>query len=122
MAKVALVDNDETVRLRMGDEIHRRLTGVDVKHYSTGDMFLGDYPTEGPFDVVFLDHSIPGKSARDVLEEMKNSGYPTEIVCLLGSYSAYEDKRELRERFRIGYISKPFKMDEIITFCKKRGL
>lgn len=124
MARVAVVDDEEQNRKLLARALGRFFPEDGIKIYETGDAFLDAYPTDGPFDAIFLDHTMPGRNGTEVLEAMKESDYPTDAVCMNSGllHTEFGAVEALKDRFGIGYIKKPAQLSEYVAFCESRGM
>lgn len=71
-----------------------------------------------PFDLVFLDITLPGKDGFEVLREIKNLDATVDVVML----TADDKARTAMKAMEIGafhYITKPFDKDEILLITRR---
>jgi CheY-like chemotaxis protein len=91
--------------------------GVEFKAVNTpltaAEVFIDYQP-----DVVILDIVMPGKDGIDVLNDIMNSGIPTNIVLISGVSEGYLRLGEAIARFHGGnpvrVLKKPFRHGELV--------
>jgi len=124
MSKVAIVDDESAVVCFLNLLVETISPEADCWQYETGDAFLEAYTTDGPFDAVLLDKSMPGKHGTKVVEEMAEHCYPTDNICMLSSdvYTQPEVFKALKEKYGIEYLSKPADIEDIMDFLRRKGI
>jgi len=108
--KVLLVDDDE-INLKIGANTLKKLS-FDVTISNSGEDAISKV-IETKYDVIFLDDVMPGMNGPKTLDELKTiDNFNTPVVMVTAS--TYEDvKDKLKEHGFNGYLSKPFKVDDI---------
>lgn len=112
-ASVLVAEDDEGFR----DIVARRLERDGYEVYLTGSgdaalrMVLGGWPIDS-FDVLILDHHMPGRNGLDVLERLRAENDTTPAVIM----TAFPDADVLVGARRCGatVLVKPFSLD---TLC-----
>ena len=83
--RILLVDDTADIRVML--RLQLQMGGVDFQEASSGEEALalcgGD-----PFDLIVLDHRMPGLTGIDVARRLRGDEYPSPIIM----YSAYVDQ------------------------------
>ena len=114
MAKILVVDDDQTTRVVIGDMIAERVPGVWLRYAADGPETL-EYVNDDPPSLVVLNIMMPGKTGIEVLAEMRAAGQEVPVVLTSG----YVRREELLERKvlddpRVRFLRKPFRVDDLI--------
>jgi len=88
------------------------LDGHRVKYALTGRDAVDLVKKDG-FNVVFLDIVMPGVPSIDVLEEIKKISPETKVVMITGKLMDKDLLGELMQKGAVGYLQKPFKIEDI---------
>ena len=117
MAERLLIVDDEIAITRIVGSIAAEL-GVDFKALNTS-LTAAEVFVEYQPDVVILDIVMPGKDGIDVLNDIMNSGIPTQIVLTSGVSEGYLRLGEAIARFHGGnpvrLLRKPFRHHELVA-------
>ncbi|MEO7842050.1 MAG: response regulator [Candidatus Eisenbacteria bacterium] len=113
MSKSVLIVDDETLLCRtlanaIRDAGHRAVTADSAE----AAMHLL-FPTHR-FDVVLLDHRLPGRTGLELLERMREEGQSTPAVLM----TAYETATMRSRAFDLavaGFFRKPFNLAELLA-------
>ncbi len=73
---------------------------------------------EAPPDIVLCDIRMPGMNGMALLERVKKDS-PDTIVILMTAFGSIDSAVEAMKRGAADYITKPFKMDEILVVLEK---
>ena len=73
---------------------------------------------QNPFDIVFLDMTMPEKSGIEVLKEIKEIRSDLPVVMMSG-YSLQEQKDEAVRLGACGCLKKPFEVEDIRRVIKQ---
>lgn len=113
--RVLVVDDEEFVRLLVAQILGR--AGYELDFAADGEAALARVEARRP-DLVILDLMMPGMNGWTVLERMRRKPDMPPVVMLTahGSYDAFT--RGVREGV-VGYISKPFSLDELLLTCSR---
>jgi two-component system alkaline phosphatase synthesis response regulator PhoP len=111
MAKILLVEDEESVRVAIQDrllsEAHRVQTAEDGPQALT-------MAGSGHFDVIILDVMLPGKSGFDVCRDLREQGNHTPVLMLTARGQLIDKVLGLK----LGaddYLTKPFEMLELLA-------
>ena len=106
--KILLVDDDPDILSGVGDRL--RSYGLDVRCESTAAGCFAALRQETP-DLLLLDIRLPDGNGLDILSDLKAT-YPALPVLIISSSTRTAERESLR-RGAQGFISKPFKMEEL---------
>jgi CheY-like chemotaxis protein len=68
------------------------------------------------FDIVFLDIIMPGVSAVEVLEKIKEISPKTKIVAISGQLIDRNLRESVQKRGAVDILQKPFKIEDIMKY------
>lgn len=107
--KVLLVDDDQTLLEVMSMKLrHVGYEAEGVSNSSTGYQMA----TNGTYDVIVLDVTMPGRSGLDICRDLRAQGNFTPILILSG----HIDKVHIVRGLELGaddYLTKPFSYNEL---------
>ncbi len=112
MSKSVLIVDDETLLCRTLANAVRDAGHQAVTADSAEAAMLLLFPTHC-FDVVVLDHRLPGRTGLDLLERMREEGQATPAVLM----TAYETASMRSRAFDLavaGFFRKPFNLAELL--------
>ncbi len=108
---IAIVDDEESVRLALARMLRASLFKVDV--FESGEEFLHSLWTSRP-DCVVLDFQMPGLTAHDVQLALKEAEISLPIIVVTA-----HDELALRERClangAFAYLAKPLPRKDLIA-------
>ncbi len=113
--KILAIDDEPNIRLLIQNEF--QLEGFEVTIAKDGEEGLALFDQQ-TFDIVLLDIKLPRMSGIEVLKKVKGKAPLTEVFMITG----YGDIKTAVESLKLGareYITKPFKLDELITLVKE---
>jgi DNA-binding NtrC family response regulator len=113
--RILAIDDEPNIRRLIQNEF--QLEGFEVNTAKDGEegLSLLEHQT---FDIVLLDIKLPRMSGIEVLRKLKLKAPLTEVFMITG----YGDIKTAVESLKLGareYITKPFKLDELITLVKE---
>lgn len=111
---ILLVEDEEAVRITLGDRLRREGFLVDMA--CDGEEAL-EKATTLPFDLIILDIMLPFKSGFDACRDIRQAGIATPILLL----SARSDTVDKVVGLKLGaddYVSKPFEAAELLARCE----
>jgi DNA-binding NtrC family response regulator len=112
---VAVIDDEEIVRVRLKKALTKE--GYTVETYGSGEEFLAALE-HSPFDLAFLDISLPGINGLEVLRHVKPRFPDMEIILITG-YSSIESVIESIRQGAFYYVAKPLRLEEIRHLASK---
>jgi DNA-binding NtrC family response regulator len=113
--EVMVLDDESIVCERVKDFLDKK--GILTETYTDSQSALNRIK-EKSFDVIVTDVKMEGPSGLDVLMTVKRENYRSEVIMITG-YSPFESYREAEAVGVFGYITKPFKMDDLYQRIKK---
>lgn len=108
MAKILIVDDEDTVRNNLFDLFAYRHTCHAAE---TAEQALA-YLSAEQYDVVVTDYHMPGLSGLDVLTHVKETQEQTQVILISG-LATTERAQELIQMGAFDYVVKPFTLSEI---------
>lgn len=118
-AKILVVD-DVPLNIKVAKTLLRK-TAVRIDTAESGEECIGKI-TENYYDVILLDHQMPGMDGIETLHKMQNMGnHPninTPVVALTANYSAGARSMYMSEGFS-EYLAKPFTITSLQSMLLK---
>ena len=114
MLRVAIVDDEATVRARLKRLLEKE--GYTVEAFATGSPFLQMSARE-PFAIAFLDIKLPDMDGLDLLARIKSRQSDIEIIMMTG-FGSIDSAIKAIKRGAYHYVTKPFKLEEIRLLAK----
>jgi DNA-binding response OmpR family regulator len=108
---ILLVDDEEALRLTVGDRLRKEGYGVHCASDAESGLKKA---TSLPFDLMILDVMLPGHNGLDLCQEIRFAGLDTPIL-LLSARSEIEDKIIGFKSGADAYVTKPFNMLELVA-------
>ena len=112
--KILAIDDEQNIRHLIRNEF--MLEGFDVTSAKSGEEGLGFLDSQD-YDVVLLDLKLPKMSGIETLKLLKRKNPRSEVIMITG----YGDIHSAVESVKLGardYVTKPFKLDELLTLVK----
>ena len=112
---ILAIDDEQNIRHLIKSEFS--IEGLSVTTAWSGEEGLKLFDTE-KFDVVLLDINLPKLNGVEILKRLKRKSPGTEVIMITG----YGDIKSAVESIKQGardYITKPFKLDEILALVKQ---
>lgn len=106
---VLLVEDDVNLREITSRELRR--AGFDVTEVADGERALEHIKREGA-DVVLLDLRLSGMDGADVLRNIRDNGWDTEVI-IITAYSTVQSAINCMKLGAYDYIEKPYEMDRL---------
>ena len=117
MTKIMIVDDEPDLRKMLG--IMMKNEGYDTEMAVDGSDFLEKADSFNP-DIVTLDVMMPGLTTLEILGRLKGKKSNPKIILVTVVRFTEEEKKSLYEAANVvGYIKKPFEIDDIIDTIKK---
>jgi DNA-binding NtrC family response regulator len=112
--KILAIDDEQNIRHLIRNEF--MLEGFEVTTAKSGEEGLG-FVDGQDYDVVLLDLKLPKMSGIETLKLLKRKNPRSEVIMITG----YGDIHSAVESVKLGardYVTKPFKLDELLTLVK----
>lgn len=113
--KILAIDDERNIRRLIQNELS--LEGFEVMTAANGEEGLERFAAGG-IDVVLLDIKLPGMSGIQTLRAIKETTHDAEVIMVTG----YGDIHSAVESMKLGardYITKPFKLDELLALIRQ---
>ena len=107
--RTLVVDDDLPVRRVVRRALERE--GATVEEASDGPTALRRH-AEAPFDVIILDHFLPGMSGLEILQAIRQRDTDVHVIMLTGAGGEADLVRALAEGAD-DYVAKPFSVREL---------
>ena len=108
--KILIVDDKESQRFVLKGFLLRE--GYMVGEAENGIKAL-ECVKDHHFDIILLDHKMPGMNGVDVLKEVKRTN-PEITVVIISAYGTIERAVEAMEAGAFYYITKPVELDKLL--------
>jgi len=119
MAKIMVVDDESDMREMM--DIMMKKEGYETELAVDGSDFLEKVDGFNP-DVVTLDVMMPGLTTWEILGKLKGKKSKPKVILLTVVQFTEEEMQNLYESANVvGYIKKPFELDDLIGSIKKHA-
>lgn len=112
--KILAIDDEQNIRHLIRNEF--MLEGFDVTTAKSGEEGLG-FVDGQDYDVVLLDLKLPNMNGIETLKLLKRKNPRSEVIMITG----YGDIHSAVESIKLGardYVTKPFRLEELITLVK----
>lgn len=107
--RVAVVDDETTVCLRLKEVLNAE--GYTTETFQAGKPFW-DRMATFPFQIVFLDLSLPDINGMQILTRLKAHHAEVEVIIITG-HGTIDSAIEAIKKGAYHYITKPFKLEEV---------
>ena len=107
---VLLVDDDESVRAVLGEQL--RELGFEVDEVGDGNSAIERLKANGAYDVMLTDFAMPGMNGLDTIRQAKNER-PTLRTLLMTGYADESAVAHIREHVSI--IRKPINVRDLLS-------
>jgi CheY-like chemotaxis protein len=110
---ILVADDEESVRLLVDRALTRQ--GASVILAKDGKEALEIYRLRrSEIQLILLDLTMPGMSGEDVLMGLRELG-ATQSIVIMSGYGEQETMKRCAELGVVGFVSKPFEIETIIT-------
>ena len=124
-----IVDDDKNIRILLGMFLAAYGNSQSAASGEEALEIFSRTSSDEPFDVVFLDITMPGLSGHEVAERMReiereksNNGPEFKLIMA----SAYDDAENIRKCYEVtkadGFLVKPFYEEEVVEQLTKLGI
>ena len=115
MARILLAEDDEIMRVTLGDRLRQNNWIVDeAENGREAVQFL----RRNQYQVIVSDIRMPGLDGISLLEEVKRSTPDTDVI-LMTAYGSVDDAVSCLKKGATDYILKPFDMDDLTIRIKR---
>ena len=113
--RILAIDDEQNIRHLIQSEFS--LEGFSVTTAGSGEEGLKLFDSH-EFDVVILDINLPKTNGIEILKRLKQKSTHVEVIMITG----YGGIKSAVESIKLGardYVTKPFKLDEILSLTKQ---
>jgi len=109
--RILVVEDETELRELLGRALKRQGHAVDLAADGTDGLHLA---TEYPIDLAIIDLGLPGESGMEIVRQLRERElkYP---VLILTARSDWQDKVEALEIGADDYVTKPFRIEELMA-------
>jgi DNA-binding NtrC family response regulator len=111
---VMVVDDEQIVCERLKE--HLEGSGYGVATFTDSRAALRALEEER-FHVIVTDLKMAGPTGLDVLHNVRQGGYPTQVIIITG-YASLEAAREAKAMDAYGFLCKPFQLKDLTKLVK----
>lgn len=112
---ILVVDDDRELRETIGEILHG--AGFAVHAAASGEEALAVLQQQS-FDLVLVDMIMPGIGGQELLPLLKRQA-PRSKVIMITAFATVENAVEAMRRGADDYLTKPFKVDELLTAVRR---
>ncbi len=109
--RILVVEDETELRELLGRALKRQGFAVDLAADGIDGLH---FAVEYPIDLAIIDLGLPGQSGMDIVRKLREQGhkYP---VLILTARSDWQDKVEALELGADDYVTKPFRIEELMA-------
>jgi DNA-binding NtrC family response regulator len=112
---VLVVDDEEIVCDRLKNHLEK--DGFRVETFTDSRRALAALEDER-YDVIVTDFKMAGATGLDVLHNVRNRGYPAQVIIITG-YASMEAAREAEAVGAFDFLCKPFELKTLSKLVKR---
>jgi two-component system response regulator PhoP len=109
--RVLVVEDETELRELLGRALKKEGFAVDLCADGTDGVF---YATEYPIDLAIVDLGLPGQSGMDIVRAVRKRERKFPIL-ILTARSDWQDKVQALEMGADDYVTKPFRLEELMA-------
>lgn len=109
--RILVVEDETELRELLGRALKRQGFAVDLCADGTDGMH---FATEYPVDLAIIDLGLPGESGMEIVRAVRGQGHKYPIL-ILTARSDWQDKVEALEIGADDYVTKPFRIEELMA-------
>jgi len=109
--RILVIEDEKELRELLGRALKKIGYAVDLIEDGDEGLF---YATEYPVDLAIVDLGLPGRSGMEIVRELRKRelSYP---VLVLTARSDWQDKVQALELGADDYVTKPFRLEEVMA-------
>lgn len=115
--RILIVDDEESVVFFLGENLAELGPGYVVETAGSGEEALIKMASR-PFDLVVTDLRMPGVDGLDLLRTIRTT-HPNTRLILMTAYGSDQVEAEARRLQVYRYITKPFKVEDLVDTVRK---
>ncbi|MCX6571247.1 MAG: response regulator [Candidatus Aminicenantes bacterium] len=115
--KILIVDDDKRIVLLLASRLKANNYEIAVAYDAL--QAVAQAFSEKP-DLILLDMKMPAGSGVSVMDDLRNSTNTALIpVIVITAYPSIEIQQKVKEMGAVGFISKPFKAEDLLPRIRK---
>lgn len=115
--KILIVDDDKQIVLLLASRLKANNYEIAVAYDAL--QAVAQAFSEKP-DLILLDMKMPAGSGVSVMDDLRNSTNTALIpVIVITAYPSIEIQQKVKEMGAVGFISKPFKAEDLLPRIRK---
>lgn len=109
--RILVIEDEEALRELLGRALKREGHATDLAADGTDGLH---YATEYPVDLAIIDLGLPGHGGMEIIRSVRQRGlkYP---ILVLTARSDWQDKVQALELGADDYVTKPFRIEELMA-------
>jgi len=109
--RILVIEDENELRELLGRALKKQGHAVDLCADGIDGLF---YATEYPIDLAIVDLGLPGRSGMEIVREVRQRElvYP---ILVLTARSDWQDKVQALELGADDYVTKPFRLEEVLA-------
>lgn len=109
--RILVIEDETELRELLGRALKKEGFAVDLCADGVDGVF---YATEYPVDLAIVDLGLPGRSGMDIVRDVRrlDKRFP---ILILTARSDWQDKVQALEQGADDYLTKPFRLEELIA-------
>lgn len=116
-----LIAEDEYSNFQLIRRLLEKYYDVDIIYAKNGQEAIDLCESNQNIDVIFMDIRMPIKSGVQAFREIRDKGFLMPIIALT-AFALVEERRNIESAGFDGYITKPYKKEDIIEVLEKLNL
>lgn len=109
--RILVVEDETELRELLGRALKKEGFAVDLCADGVEGVF---YATEYPIDLAIIDLGLPGRSGMDIVRDVRRQDKKFPIL-ILTARSDWQDKVQALEQGADDYLTKPFRLEELVA-------
>lgn len=109
--RILVIEDEQELRELLGRALKKLGYAVDLIDDGIEGLF---YATEYPVDLAIIDLGLPGRSGTDIVREVRSKELLFPILVLTAR-SDWQDKVQALELGADDYVTKPFRLEEVMA-------
>jgi len=109
--RILVIEDEQELRELLGRALKKLGYAVDLIDDGIEGLF---YATEYPVDLAIIDLGLPGRSGTDIVREVRSKELSFPILVLTAR-SDWQDKVQALELGADDYVTKPFRLEEVMA-------
>ena len=113
--RILVVDDEMAIRKALRARFEEESANVDTaEDVGSARKAVGSIE----YDLLVLDHRLPDGTGLALLDQLKETGYPAEVI-MMTAYSSTQDAVRAMKIGAADYVMKPFDLDEMVLVAER---